>query len=388
VIRRLGHSLLLALASASAGAAEPALRTVDPAYLATIVDDEPALPRGWARGERERWSQPVLRLPLAPPIGPVATPAETARNSGLLIRWGSLNSVLTEMAVAITTGEPDVTLHVVVSGSSQQSSAASTLAGAGADLSRVDFIVAPSNSVWMRDYGPRFIDDGGRRAGVDHVYNRPRPLDDAIPQPVLARFGEALYDMPIVHGGGNFHLFEDGTAYMTTLVVAENPGLSATQIQGLYASYQGLDLTLVDPLPASFDSTQHIDMWMLPADGNRVLVNRYPATGGIYATPYAVTESAAALLAQRGKQVLRLDGFSANGTHYTYANAVVLDRLVLGCRFNGYEAQNQAARAVFEQAFPTRQFVPIDCSSIITLSGALHCIVMHVPAVLLRNGFE
>jgi agmatine/peptidylarginine deiminase len=292
------------------------------------------------------------------------------------------------MAVAITTGEPDVTLHVVVSGSSQQASAAATLAGAGADLSRIDFLVAPSNSVWIRDYGPRFMDAGGRRAGVDHIYNRPRPLDDAIPQAVLARFGEPLYEMPIVHGGGNFHLFEDGTAYMTTLIVAENPGLSTTEIQNLYASYHGLNLTLVDPLPASFDSTQHIDMWMLPADDNRVLVNRYPNTGGIYATPFAVTESVAALLAQRGKQVLRLDGFSANGTHYTYANAVVLNRLVLGCRFNGYETQNQAARAVFEQAFPTRQFVPIDCSNLITLGGALHCIVMHVPAVLLRNGFE
>lgn len=388
MIRRAITAIALALASAPLAADEPVPRTVDPAYLATIVDDEPALPRGWARGERERWSQPVVRLPLAPPSGPVTTPAETERNSGLLIRWGSLNSVLTEMAVAITSGEPDVTLHVVVSSSSQQSSAASTLAGAGADLSRIDFIVAPSNSVWMRDYGPRFIDADGRRAGVDHIYNRPRPLDDAIPQPVLARFGEPLYDMPIVHGGGNFHLFEDGTAYMTTLIAAENPGLTAVQIQSLYAGYQGLDLTLLDPLPASFDSTQHIDMWMLPADGNRVLVNRYPNTGGIYATPFAVTESAASLLSQRGKQVLRLDGFSAGGTHYTYANAVVLNRLVLGCRFNGYETQNQAARAVFEQAFPGRQFVPIDCSTIITLSGALHCIVMHVPAVLLRDGFE
>jgi agmatine/peptidylarginine deiminase len=365
-------------------------KLADPAFLATIQDDEPTLPRGFTPEERARWRLPDLsRLPLAPPTGTVDTPAEYERNDGLLIRWGSQNALLTQMAVAMTTGEPDMTLYVVVS-SALQASAASTLAAAGAVMSRVQFIVGASDSVWIRDYGPRYIDDGGRRSMVDHVYNRPRPNDDAVPGLVAQQLNEIKYDIPLTHGGGNFHLFEDGSAYMTRLIVNENPSLSEQQIRDYYLAYQGLNLTLTDPLPASFDSTQHIDMWMLPADDDRVIVNEYPATGSVYTVPRQVSDATATLLASRGKTVLRLGGWRASNSHYTYANAVILNRSVLMCNFNGYPTENANALAVFQQAFPTRTIVPVDCSSIISLAGAIHCIVMHMPAagVLLRNGFE
>lgn len=387
--RRFSGLTLLALLVAGQVALAQQPRTVPADVLARIVDDEPTLPRGFAPGEAARFVVPDLsRVPFVPPPRSVDTPAEYEQNSGLLIRWGSQNSVLTEMAVAITTGEPEVELFIVVSGASQQSSASSTLSGAGAEMSRIRFVQAASNSVWMRDYGPRFIDHEGHRAIVDHTYNRPRPQDNAIPAAFAQLLGESKYDIPLIHGGGNFHLFADNSAYMTSLIVNENPGLSAQQIRDHYLAYQGLDLTITDPLPASFDSTQHIDMWMLPAEGDHVIINRYPDTGGVYTVPHQVTEDTASLLAGRGKTVLRADGWRANNTHYTYANAVVLNRLVLACRFNGYDAENAAAVTLFEQAFPSRQVVTIDCSTLITFAGAIHCIVMHAPAVLLREGFE
>jgi agmatine deiminase len=382
------RALSLSLLMLSAVAVAQAPRRADPAYLAQIKDDEPTLPRGFSPQERASWRLPELsRLPLAPPPGAVDTPAEYERNAGLLIRWGSQNALLTEMAVAITNNEPDFKLHVVVS-AGLQASAASTLSAAGSNMAQVEFLVADSNSVWMRDYGPRYIDDGGQRAIVDHVYNRPRPLDDQIPAVIAQQWSEAKYDIPLTHGGGNFHLFDDGTAYMTSLIVNENPGLSPQQIRDYYLAYQGLDVTIVEPLPSSFDSTQHIDMWMLPADDGRVIINEYPDTGGVYTVPRQVSESTAALLSSRGKTVLRLGGWRANSTHYTYANAVVLNRSVLMCTFDGYPSENANAQVVFQQAFPSRQIVPVNCTGIIGLAGAIHCIVMHVPAVLLRYGFE
>lgn len=382
----------LLFAVLSAPLAANGTRVADPAYLATIRDDEPTLPRGFAPEERARWRLPDLRrMPLAPPAGSVDTPAEYERNDGLLIRWGSQNALLTEMAVAMTNNEPDMTLYVVVS-SGLQASATTTLANAGANMARVQFIVGASDSVWIRDYGPRYIVENGRRSIVDHVYNRPRPLDDAVPALVAQYTGELKYDIPLTHGGGNFHLFDDGTAYMTRLIANENPALSEQQIRDYYMAYQGLDVTLTDPLPASFDSTQHIDMWMLPADGGRVIVNEYPNTGGIYAVPRQVSEATATLLASRGKTVLRLPGWRASNSHYTYANAVILNNTVLMCNFNGYTAENANALAVFQQAFPARTIVPVNCSSIISLAGAIHCIVMHMPEfpleLLLRDGFE
>lgn len=388
-MRNIATALLALLLAAGLNAQE--LRRADPAFLAQIVDDEPTLPRGFTPAERAGWQLPDLsRAPLAPPTGAVDTPAEYEKNAGLLIRWGSQNALLTEMAVAITTGEPDFKLYIVAS-AGLVASATSTLSSAGANMAQVQFITGISDSVWIRDYGPRYIDNGGRRAIVDHVYNRPRPNDDAVPSLVAQQLNEPKYDIPLTHGGGNFHLFEDGSAYMTRLIANENPGLSDQQIKDYYLAYQGLDVTITEPFPTSFDSTQHIDMWMLPADDGRVIVSQYPNTGGVYSVPRQVTEDTAALLAARGKSVLRIGGWrGSNGAHYTYANAVVLNRTVLTCQFNPtlYASENANALSVFQQAFPSRQIVPINCEGIITLAGAIHCIVMHVPAVLLRNGFE
>lgn len=345
---------------------------------AALAAEEPVLPRSLAP-----WESPVrlpwVRSKLAPPTGRVRTPAEYEENAGLLIRWGSLNTVLTEIAVALSQRSSGARLWIVVADAAQQSAALSTLTQAGVDPARLDFIQAPSNSVWIRDYGPRFVGVDGRRAIIDHVYNRPRPLDDAIPQAVAGFFGEPRYELPLVHGGGNFHLWATQWARMTELILAENPGSSAGDIASAFAAYQGLDLGLTAAFPASYDSTQHIDMWLLPVSHTRAIVGEYAAGegGGV---PRAVTEGVAAALAAQGIEVLRTPGWRQGGVHYTYTNAVILDDLVLICRFNGFEDRNQQARAVFEQAFPRRQIHAIDCTNLITLAGALHCIVMHVPA--------
>lgn len=361
---------LLAGAPLLAGSA----RVPPPEVLAAIADDDPVrLPRGFDAGERPVEPPPFL---LVPPTGAVRTQPEYARNRGLMIRWGTFNAELTAIAVAVTTGDPEARVFVVVSGSSQQTSASSTLAGAGADLARVDFLTAPTNSVWIRDYGPRFVEEDGAPAIVDHVYNRPRPQDDTVPVAVATAWGLARYDLPLVHGGGNFHLFGDGTALMTELVLDENPGLDAADVEQLYADYQNLDLTIVPGFPTSFDATRHIDMWLLPVRDRVAIVGEYSVGSG---TPHTITEDTVDLLESRGYSVHRVPGWNAGGTHYTYANAVVLNKLVLVPAYSAYPTQNAQALAVFAQAFPGRQIVPIDADAIVGLAGVFHCIVMHVP---------
>ena len=383
----LGLAGLLAAITTTA-AAQP--RTVAPEVLALIQDDDPyPLPRGLSAEERSHWRLPdTSRLPYAPPPGRVRAQAEYEDNSGILVRWGSQNALLTQMTVAITTGDSEARVYVVTTGTSQQNSAAATLAGAGADMDQVRFVSQACSSgcsVWMRDYGPRFIETNGKRGAVDHVYNRPRPVDDAFPSVWATYSGEQKYDIPLTHGGGNFHLFRNRDAFMTRLIVDENPGLSEQQIKDYYRDYQGLSLTLTDPFPASYDSTQHIDMWMLPLADGKVLISQHASTDGV---PYTVTEDTAAQLAGRGYTVYRTPAWRSGGAHYTYANAVLLNKVALVCQFNGYPTQNAAALATFQSALPERSVVGVDCSGIIGLSGAIHCIVMHVPDLLFRDDLE
>jgi agmatine deiminase len=292
------------------------------------------------------------------------------------------------MTVAVTTADRPDRVWIIVSDAGQQTSATTALTGASppADMSRVEFLIAPTNTVWIRDYGPRFVDDDGTLAIVDHEYNRPRPQDDAIPVAVAIAWGLPRYEIPLVHGGGNFHLFATGEGFMTDLVLAENPALSETTVEDLFTDFENLDVAIGDPFPTSYDSTQHIDMWMLPVRDRVAIVGEYPAATGI---PHTVTEAMTADLVGRGWTVHRTPGWRANFTHYTYANAVVLDGIVLVPQFASYPTQNAAALATFAAAFPDREVVGIDSSTLVQSAGVLHCIVMHVPAPrLFVDGFE
>jgi len=362
-------------------------------YLDSIVDDIPnPLPRGLAPGETVPILDWASRMPLTPPSGSVTTPAEYELNDGLLISWGSFNPLLTEAAVAVTTGT-EATVWIVVPNAGTQSSATTTLSGAGANMNQVEFILYTTDWVWMRDYGPRFISEDSTRAIVDHTYNRSsRPNDNAFPDHLSAEWGEPQYDIPLVHGGGNFHLFGDGEAFMTELILDENSGLSPQDVEDLFMDYEGLDLTIMPPFPSWYDSTQHIDMWMLPVADREVIIGEYPVSDTEVRT---VTEDAVTLLEGRGYTVHRTPGWSSGGTHYTYTNSVILNEVVLACQFqNGnsnFADEDAEAVATFEAIYPDRQIVPVDCSAIIGYSGAIHCIVMHVPEVtplLFADGFE
>ena len=200
----------------------------DPAYLATL-HDEGGLPRSLAPFER----LPHFVPPLAPadaPGGHVRAIAEYEPIAGILISWGGFNALHTAMVVPLTTADPPSDVWVVADSTSEATSAENVLSGGGADLSHVHFIVAATDSVWIRDYGPRFIEHQGTRGIVDHIYNRPRPHDDAIPGVIGADWDEPVYELPLVHGGGNFHLFRDREAFMTRLVVNENPGVTESEI--------------------------------------------------------------------------------------------------------------------------------------------------------------
>jgi agmatine deiminase len=308
-----------------------------------------------------------------PPSGDIHCAAEYEPCEGIFFAWEGYTSLLTEMTVTITNEDPIATVYMVVDSTSEQNTARSTLQGAGADIDRVEFIIRATDTVWIRDYGPRFIFEDGIRAIVDHNYNRPRPNDNALNDYVATLWGEPAYDIPLTHGGGNFHLFANGDAFMSELILSENPGLTEQQVIDYYAQYQGVNLTITDALPTYVDSTQHIDMWMLPVADNKIIIGEYT-----FDPPQQITDQVAADLTSAGYTVYRTPGWTSGGTHYTYTNAIILNDIVFVPKFN--VSQDAQALAVFQQALPDKTCYQVDCSSIIHSAGAVHCICMHVPA--------
>ena len=132
----------------AAGAETGLARKVPREILDRIVDDDPnPLPRSMTAAER-RLPLPLPVLRGDPPAGAVYTPSEYDLNEGLLIRWGSYNALLTELAVGVTTGDAEAMVFILVTGPSQQSSCTSTLTGV---FHRAWSSPEPSTGFWAAD---------------------------------------------------------------------------------------------------------------------------------------------------------------------------------------------------------------------------------------------
>jgi agmatine deiminase len=343
--------------------------------------DAPGLPRFLTAEERaylERHPIVVPRGVFPAPTGEVRCVAEYEPMEGVIFAWKQFTSILSQMAARITTvGDADV--YVALDFASQQATVTTQLTNAGADMARVRFVVRNTNTVWMRDYGPRYIYEGGCRAIVDHVYNRPRPNDDVFPQFFAQLKHHARYDLPLIHGGGNFHLDATGFGYATRLIVNENPGRTEQQIRALWAQYQNLDTTITSAFPTTVDLTQHIDMWMQVCADDRVVISDWPVNQG--SVQDIICESAANLLASRGSTVFRTPARLVNGNHYTYTNVVLCNDLVLIPSYTNslVAPYNAQALVAWQNAMPGKTVVQINCEQMVASAGVMHCIMMHVP---------
>lgn len=368
------------------------------------------IPRSMTQAEREylalhpRVSGPFTDRVGGPrPPGPIACPGEYAPAQGILMAWeGSTaqNNILATMCRHITTtGSADA--YVVVDTAGEQTSANTIISNAGANMSRVKFFVRGTDTIWIRDYGPRFIYVGTRdvpgqgavRGIVDHEYNRPRPNDDAFPLwfgPsgfATRKFG--VYDLGMVHGGGNYHLDSVGRSFATQLIENENENLTAGQIVSTWSDFQNVNTTLMPAFPTSVDLTQHIDMWMQIISDNRVIISDWPNNVG--STQDVICDNAAVQLAGMGYTVFRLPARSIGGTHFTYANMVICNGLVLLPTYNNTTmtsaGHNAQALAAVQQAFDfdgngtsDKTVVQVPCDVLASSAGVMHCIVKHVPA--------
>ncbi len=351
---------------------------------AAMAQDETPLPRGLTEQEREYLRlNPLevnLRAVTPPPAGAVRAVAEYEPMDGLIISWRggtSLTNILAQMAASITTtGNANLYVAVV---SSTQAAAQAALQAAGANMGRVQFVVRNTDSIWMRDYGPRYIYQGATRAIVAHTYNRPRANDNVFSQGFSTFKGHAYYEAPLIHGGGNYHLNQVGQGNATLLIANENPALTPQQIIDIWSQYWRTNTTLYTPFPTSVDSTQHIDMWMQVAGPSRVFISNWDANPG--STQAIICDNAAAYMASLGYSVVRLPARLIGGVHYTYTNMVMVNNLVLLPSYTNASVSglNAGALATVQAALPGKAVVQIPCENIVGLAGVMHCIVMHVP---------
>ena len=326
----------------------------------------------------------------APMSGLIESPPEYDPTHGVIFWYSSSSwsTVVRDLVVELTEeNQYDEIAYVVVTSTSQMNNAITQFSSAGANMSKVEFIIEPGNSIWIRDYGPHFIWQDGTLGIVDSHYYPSRPLDNFNPT-ILGddHFFISTYDMGLYYSGGNFQPGPNRSGFVTSLINSDNPtsgGFNQSFIAELYQQYQGIDsLHIMPQLPSSVDGTGHIDMWMYLIDEDSVIISEF--IPGSNPTAIQITNNAVVYMENLGFTVHRTPAWNVGYTHYTYTNGFrVNDRIFIPYYGSGnpaYLDEDAAALASFQaSAGPEVEIIPIDCYSIIPAAGAIHCIVMQVP---------
>lgn len=358
--------------------------------------DQLIFPEGWniPKSMTETERRYLVEFPNAmspravtpPPTGPIHCVAEYEPMEGLCMAWENFTPVLTEMSKWVTTTAGG-RVFMMFDSAAEQTTGMNTMAAGGVDMGKVVPMVVTTDTVWIRDYGPRYVYEGNCRAVVDHTYNRPRPNDDVQPAYFAGQKKHAFYEHQLVHGGGNYHL--NGPAgptppggrksFATLLIANENPSLTQSQIINIWQNYQNVQTTITAAFPTSVDSTQHIDMWMQICGDNHVIISDWPNNPG--STQDNICDNMAATMTSQGWNVYRTPAFSISGVHYTYTNMVVFNNIIMVPTYTNATVQphNTAALNTLQAANPGKTIIGVNAQSVITSAGAIHCIVMHVP---------
>ncbi|MBD3168926.1 MAG: T9SS type A sorting domain-containing protein [candidate division Zixibacteria bacterium] len=300
------------------------------------------------------------------PEGVLRNCAEWEPSEGVIIRYplGISVSLVAEMS-------EDVVVTTICASTYEENQARSAYQSGGVNMNNCQFIHAPTNSWWTRDYGPWFIFTDEEMAIVDHEYNRPRPYDDVIPQVIGTEWNMDVYGMDLTHTGGNHMSDGLGTSMSTELVYDENYWLSEAEVDSIMLAYLGNDYTVLDYVENY--GIHHIDCWAKFLSPQTILVKDVPSSDPSYARLNARAQWLSMQVSAWGQPYNVVRVYCPSGTAYT--NSLILNDKVLIPVF-GSSWDDDAIQA-YQDAMPGYEVIGFTGSWY--SNDALHCRTMGVP---------
>jgi len=289
----------------------------------------------------------------------------------------------------VQAAEKAVDVRINVNNNLYKNRVTSKLNEEGVPLSNVTISITPTNSIWIRDYGPFFIEKNGELSIVDFNYvgHFNRVIDDIYPT-LYGIQNNIEFDFKT-----NFELCIQGGNYMSDgqgLAMVANSSLefgnrrmTINEMSNILKQYLGLDEVLVLTSQAD-DGTGHIDMFSKLINKNTVLVGQWQDVNDIN---YQILEENTQLLLDRGYNVIRIpmlrDPNEERSTIWTYTNSLIINgtnkKIVLVPQYNTVE--DSIAIEIYENAMPDYDIIGIDSNLVINYLGAIHCTTMTRPSV-------
>lgn len=325
------------------------------------------------------------------PTFPYRAPAEFEPLKAVLLRWPfDWEKMQPSWARMIETfGQNGVRTAVWVNTPRQRDEALGYLQAQGIATSHVRWVVEPTDTVWIRDYGPQLIRalDGPDWGVVDFHYYDGRRKDDNTPMVVAWGMQVPLVDRQrtdvVYTEGGNLNHDGLGCVVYSQRTYKNNPGVEPQEVDRRIRSAFEAVKSIV-PRDPRLDGTGHVDMFMKIVGPSTVLVGQY----GPDQTDHDVLEECAALFAQETNgagqpwRVVRIVQPDVYYTQFvipvvrTYTNSLIVNNAVIIPVYGIPE--DEEALAVYRDIFPDKTLVPLNAEAIIPSGGAWHCVTMEM----------
>ncbi len=252
----------------------------------------------------------------------------------------------------------------------------------------------PTDTIWVRDFGPIVVRRGdGGRVALDCQYRRRsgskrRERDNAASAAIAHHLGVPIRKCPLELEAGN--LLSNGAGLLVTTTAALNANISRGHNARAVADYLGQtfgcrQIVVVEPLYG--EPTGHVDLFACFIGPDTLVLGKYPES--VDPLNSAILERNAKILekVRTPKGPLRVVRMAmpdnSDNVWRSYANSVFAGGLLLVPRYGGELAQADArAIAFFRQLLPDRRVLGVECGKLVRRDGALRCITLSVPAKL------
>jgi agmatine/peptidylarginine deiminase len=284
--------------------------------------------------------------------------------------------------------EKALSVRINVNNFIQKNRVISQLNNEGIPIDNITISIIPTSSIWIRDYGPFFIEKEGELSIVDFNYLgfRLRLLDNIYPT-LYALKNKIDFNFKANFGlciqGGNYMVDRKGIGMVSAdTLESDNADKTINEMSGILKKYLGLNEVLFLESQKD-DGTGHIDMYSKLIDDNTVLVGQWDAED----INYHILENDTQLLVNSGYNVIRIpmlrDPDKEKGTIWTYTNSLIINgtnkNMVLVPTYGVDE--DLTAISIYEQAMPDYEIIGIDCRPLIDLLGAIHCSTILRPNI-------
>ncbi|NIJ53213.1 agmatine deiminase family protein [Dyadobacter arcticus] len=267
------------------------------------------------------------------------------------------------------------------------------------DLSKIEFLIKPTNDAWCRDHGPSFVinKETGQKMIVDWGHNAwggkypPYDDDNRTPKAVAVYLNLPIIEPGIIMEGGAVEFNGAGsllTSKSCLLNLNRNPHLNQQQIEQVLCDFYGIEQILwVEGGIVGDDTDGHIDDTTRFINEDTVVAcvesNQSDENFEILNTNLKMLKE---MRLTNGKQLniielpmpkaVIIDGFRTPGS---YANFLICNAGVIVPVFNN--PNDQTAINILETAFPNRKVIPLLATEIIWGQGSFHCLSQQEPLI-------